>query len=114
MRLINQTSNMLVADEVFCANTFLARSIGLLNRKIFLPRQALILEPCNAVHSIFMRFAIDLLFVDKNNQVIALLVDFKPNRLTRIYGRARKVIELPVGTVQLTQTKVSDQLQLLS
>jgi uncharacterized membrane protein (UPF0127 family) len=113
MRLINQTKNTVLAEDVFIANTPLKRIKGLLGKKVFLPNQAIILDPCNSVHTFFMRFALDILFVDKDYKVIKALPKFDPNRITPIYWHSRRVIELSAGKLSLTNTQTEDQLQLL-
>ena len=113
MRLINQTKNTVLAKDAFIANTLLKRIKGLLGEKALLPDQALILDPCNSVHTFFMHFAIDLLFVDKDYKVVKALFKVAPNRISRIYWHASRVIELPAGKLNLTHTQAQDQLQLL-
>ena len=113
MRLINQTKNTILAEDVFIANTPFKRIKGLLGKKVFLPDQAIILDPCNSVHTFFMRFAIDILFVDKDYKVVKALPKLDPNRITRIYWHSSRVIELPVGRLTFTNTQAKDQLQLL-
>jgi len=113
MRLINQTKNTILAEDVFIANTPFKRIKGLLGKKVFLPNQAIILDPCNSVHTFFMRFAIDILFVDKDYKVVKALPELNPNRITRIYWHSSRVIELPAGRLNLTNTQTRDQLQLL-
>ena len=113
MRLINKTKNITLAESVFIANTFFTRVRGLLGVKEFLPNQAVILQPCNSVHTFFMRFAIDIIFIDKNYRVIKTLPSVNPNRIIPIYWYSNKVIELPAGRLGLTNTQLQDQLQLL-
>ncbi len=112
MRLINQTKNTILAEEVSFADTPLKRIKGLLGRKDFHRGQALIIKPCNAIHTFFMRFPIDALFVDRNYKVVQTIAYLKPFRLTSIYFKASLVIELPSGTIQATPTEVGDQLTL--
>ena len=113
MRLINQTKNTILAEDVFIANTPFKRIKGLLGKKVFLAKQAIILDPCNSVHTFFMHFALDILFVDKHYKVIKVFHRLNPNRITRIYWHSSRVIELPIGSLSLTHTQVQDQLQLL-
>jgi uncharacterized protein len=113
MRLINQTKNTVLADNVIIADTPFKRIKGLLGQKAFLSNQAVILDPCNSVHTFFMRFGIDILFVDKDYKVIQLLSNLNPNRISPIYWHSSKVIELPSGTLGKTNTQVKDQLQLV-
>jgi len=112
MRLINQTQNTVLAEDIFIADTLLKRVKGLLGKKEFLPGQALILEACNSVHTFFMRFPIDLLFVDNNYRIIKALPGLVPNRISRIFWKSRLVIELPCGILKLTKTRDKDQLRL--
>lgn len=113
MRLINQTKNTVLAEDIFIASNLFRRIKGLLGEKVFLPDQAIILEPCNSVHTFFMHFSIDVLFIDKNYQVIKIIPNLNPNKISCIYWHASRVIELPSGKLKLTNTQVQDQLQLL-
>ncbi|MDO8488677.1 MAG: DUF192 domain-containing protein [Candidatus Omnitrophota bacterium] len=113
MRLINQTKNTILAEDVFIANTLFKRIKGLLGKKVFLPNQAIILDPCNSIHTFFMRFSIDVIFVDKDYKVIKIIPQLNPNKISRIYWHASRVIELPSGMLNLTHTQAEDQLQLL-
>lgn len=113
MRLINQSKNIVLAEDVFVARTLLSRIRGLLGRKNFPSGQAIILDPCNSVHTFFMHFSIDVVFVDKNYRVIKVLSDLKPNKISCIYWHAHKAIELPAGRLNLTNIQPQDQLQLL-
>ena len=113
MRLINQTRGTILAEEVIFANTSVKRLKGLLGNKSFLDGQALIIKPCNCVHTLFMRFAIDVLFVDKNNKVISSLNKLEPFRFSRIYWKSQVVVELPQGKLNSSLTQNGDSLQFL-
>lgn len=113
MRLINQSKNIILAEEVFLADTPLKRIKGLLGRKDFPAGQALIIRPCNSIHTFFMRFPIDVLFVTKDDQVLQAISSLKPFRITKIYFQAHYVIELPSGTLQNSVTSQGDLLAYL-
>ena len=113
MRLINQTKNTVLAEDLLICASFFQRSKGLLGRKGLLPGQAMLLSPCNSVHTFFMQFDIDVLFVDKDYRVIRAISVLKPNRITPIYWRSAKIIELPAGKLNLANTQPNDQLQLI-
>ncbi len=110
MRLINQTKNTILAEEVYFADTPAKRIKGLLGRKNFASKEALIIKPCNSVHTFFMRFPIDLLFINKNNQVIKLIPNLAPFRLSPICVSSCFVVELPAGVIEDTLTSQGDQL----
>lgn len=112
MKIINKTSSAVLAEDVVVADTPFKRMKGLLWRKEFSKGQALILEPCNSIHTFFMRFAIDVLFVDKDNRVVKVVSNIRPFRLSGIYFNAAFAIELPNGTILSTSTKENDTLLL--
>ena len=112
MRLINQTKNSILAEEVFLADTSLKRLKGLLGKKLLPSGQALIIRPCSSVHTFFMRFAIDVIFVNKQDQIIRVIPDLKPFSMTRPYFHAAYVVELPVGVIKSTASLPGDTLKL--
>ncbi len=108
MKVINASKDAILADEAKMANTFFTRLIGLLNRNSLRKGEALILIPSNSIHSFFMRFKIDVIFLDKTGKVVALLPSFRPWRLSPVYFNSHSTIELPEHTLQLTQTQPGD------
>ena len=113
MRVFNISKNTILADNAELANTFLKRLIGLLNRKALNKGEGLVLSPSNCIHSFFMRFTIDVIFLDKAGKVIAALSSFKPFRFSPIYCNSHTVIELPENTLKLSQTQRGDILQII-
>ncbi len=99
MRIINQTKQAVLAEEAIVADTPLRRAKGLLGKKEFKPGQALLLRPCNSIHTFFMRFPIDVLFVDRNNKIVQVIPHLGPFRLTPVYFHACFAVELPAGTI---------------
>jgi len=108
MKIINKSKGTILAERAFQARSLLQRVIGLLNRKGLEEGEALIIHPCNSIHTFFMRFAIDVLFVDKESRVIKAIPSLEPFRLTRIYFKAKFVIELPTGAISSTSTCPGD------
>jgi len=113
MRLLNQTRNVILVEEVSIAKTPCSRIKGLLGKKFFPAGQALVIEPCNSIHTFFMNFSIDVLFVDKKYKIVKILNDFKPNKFTQIYWSVNKAIEFPSGTLNSSNSQIGDQLQIL-
>jgi len=106
--VVNISKDTVLADKAEIAKTFLARLIGLLNRQSLSKGEALILMPSNCIHSLFMRFTIDAVFLNKEGKVIKALPSFKPFRFSPILFNASLTIELPENTLQLTRTKPGD------
>ncbi len=114
MKIINKTNNAVIADEAVVANTPAKRMKGLLGRKELKDGQALILDPCNSIHTFFMLFPIDILFLDKTNKIIKSISCLKPFRLTAIYFNAASAVELPSGKIQSLSIKEGDIVSLES
>src|SRR5262245_25569150 len=76
------------------------RMIGLLGRRRFEDGDGLVITPCDTIHTWFMRFPIDVLFVDENGIVVRAIEALAPFRLASGGPQARITIELPVGTLR--------------
>ena len=110
MKIINRSRNAVLADKARIADTFFSRLVGLLNRSGLNSGEALIISPSNSIHSFFMRFTFDALFLDQNGRVIALIPGFKPFRVSQLYFRAITTIELPEGVIQDSKTQIKDEI----
>jgi uncharacterized membrane protein (UPF0127 family) len=96
MRLINQRTEKPVATVVELAHTRATRRKGLLGRDGLPASHALLLSPCFAVHTAFMRFAIDVAFVDRRGRVVKIVRNLAPGRMA-LSLRAHAVVELAAG-----------------
>ncbi len=110
----NKTREMFVGIDVRVADTYLRRLIGLLGKTRSWARlgRGLWIVPSQGVHTIGMLFPIDLIFLDKQKQVIHLEEYVRPFRVSRICLKAQSVLELPTHTVFRTCTRVGDQLEI--
>jgi len=108
MRIVNKTKNTVLAVNAVLADTPFTRIKGLLGKKALKEGEALIIKPGNSIHTFFMYFPIDVLFLDKNNRVIAAIASLKPFRFSPVYFRAIFVLELPADTIQSTSTQKDD------
>lgn len=70
------------------------------------------IKPCNSIHTWFMRFSIDVLFLDKAGRVIKALPDLRPFSLTPLYFNALLAVELPAGVLKLSGTGEGDMVSL--
>lgn len=113
MKVINISNNAVLADKARVANTFWKRLIGLLDCKSLQEGEALILKPSNSIHTLFMRFAIDVLFLDKKGKIIVMLSSFKPFRFSPIYFKSILVIELPSGVIKKSMTKTGNIIRII-
>ena len=79
------------------AGTFRSRLRGWMGVRHHDAGAGLWLEPCNAVHTFFMRFPVDILYLARDGTILALREGVKPWRLSAPVWRARAVLELPAG-----------------
>ena len=98
----------MLADAAEIASSLFPRMKGLLGRSALPKGQALVIASCNCVHTFFMRFPIDLIFLDKSNRAVKVIHSLKPFRITPAYLKAVLTIELPPGTLASTSTQEGD------
>jgi uncharacterized membrane protein (UPF0127 family) len=108
-RIRNVTAGTLLASSVEPAFDSESRRRGLLGRDGLIAGEALVIAPCNAIHTLFMRFPIDVVFVDRTGQVLKAISRLSPWRLAASL-RAFAVIELAAGELDRTRTSGVDRL----
>ena len=104
----NRTRGTTLASKARVAKNFVARGRGLMFTDPMSPGEGLIIAPCNSIHMFFMRFPLDIVFVDAQNRVLFMYEGIKPWRLGRIVRGAKSAIELPEGTIAASGTQVGD------
>lgn len=109
MRIENGTRGTVVCDRGRRANTFLSRAVGLLGRRGLEPGEGLLIEPCSSIHMFFMRFPIDVAYVDREGIVVKTVRGLRPWRISAA-RRARSTLELPAGTLDASGTVAGDVL----
>lgn len=111
-RLVNVSRGSLVAARVERAERPLQRMRGLLGRSGLAEGEALLLAPCASIHTFFMRFPLDVLFLDRDLHVLRALESLPPWRATRLHLRAACAVELAAGSLRRSQTRQGDRLRL--
>jgi uncharacterized membrane protein (UPF0127 family) len=109
LQIKNLTRNTVLATCLDVANTSSKRNKGLLGRKCLSSGEGLWILPCEAVHTFWMQFSIDLVYLDRKKQIKKLVSGLPPWRLSACL-RARSILELPSGTIRDTQTQLGDTL----
>lgn len=90
-----------VIEEVHEAKGMRQRMRGLLGREGLQERTAMLLSPCSSIHTWFMRFSLDLIFLDKQNRVVRVCRNVKPWGMVWGGASAFKVLELEAGLTNL-------------
>lgn len=112
MPVINLTKQTWLATKVRKADNFLTRLIGLLKRTHLGPEEALWLMPSKGIHTIGMKFPIDVVFLNKDHQVLGLMSGLVPYRVSAVHLRGYSVLELPNGTIKKSRTEIGDKLEI--
>ena len=111
MRVVHRTREILLVDRVRTARTFLSRLFGLLGTAAIAAGEGLWIVPCRSVHSLGMRYPIDVVFLDARGVIVGTLEGFPPNRVGRVFRDARGALELRAGTLAATGTAPGDRLE---
>lgn len=111
VRVVNRTRDILLGDKVRTASTFLSRFVGLLGTVAIAEGEGLWIVPCRSVHTLGMRYPIDVAFLDARGIVVGILKGLPPNRFGRVVRDARGALELRAGTLAATGTSPGDRLE---
>ena len=107
----NTRNGRLLAHQLITAFDSKSRRVGLLRHESFSEGAAMLIAPSNAVHTFFMRFAIDVAFVTREGLIVKTCAALKPWRLAAAF-RAFAVVELPSGTLAQNDTVQGDTLSI--
>jgi len=111
LRAVNRTRRTVVGESIRVADSALTGIVGLLGERDHQPGDGLLIVPSQGVHTLGMLFAIDIMVLDGEWNVIAIRRELRPFRMTRVFWKAAAVLELPAGTVESCGTFVGDTLE---
>ena len=110
VRVNNTSKGTVVATRAELADSFFTRLRGLLGRSGLDEDCGLVLRPGNSIHSFFMTFPFDAIFIDSGGRVVHVISNMHPNRVSPIVRHAHSIIELPVGAIERSHTAPGDLL----
>ena len=99
----------IVCGHCLLADTPWTRLRGLLGRRGLGAQEGLLLRPVNAIHTLFMRFPIDVVFLDRDYEIVKIVGAVRPWRFAAA-RRAKVVLELPAGTATRARLRVGERL----
>lgn len=111
VKIRNLSKQALLGDSITVADSSAARRMGLLKHEGLGKGEGLWILPCEAVHTFWMKFPIDVIFVNRKKRVTKIVSHMKRSRIA-FSIRAQSVIELPAGTAEATGTEVGDVLEI--
>jgi uncharacterized membrane protein (UPF0127 family) len=112
VQVTNQTRGIVIGNHVEVAETSWTRMVGLLGRAGVDAGAGLWIKPSSGVHTIGMKFPIDVIGLDRDRNVIKLWQNLVPGRITSISTRLRSVVELSAGRIAECQVQLGDKLDI--
>ena len=109
MKCINVNTGKIIADNLEMKDTFLGRLIGLLATKNLKAGQGIILKPCTQIHTCFMRFAIDVVFISKDFKVLKVIKNMRAWKFSPIVLKSIYTLEVAAGEIK--DLKEGDQVK---
>ena len=108
---IHETGRIVIPHVEVAANLW-TQTLGLMGRKEIMPDGGLFIPHCNAIHTAFVRFPIDVIFLDREMKVVRLISALPPWRVIGFVKGAKSVVELPAGMLRQKQIAVGQQFTL--
>lgn len=115
LRALNQTRATVLCENLEEARGMAGKGRGLLGREGLAADAGMLfdagrLEPFMCMHMLFMRFAIDVVFLDRASKVIRINHNLRPWRISSVVWGAHRALELPAGRASRSHTQVGDQI----
>jgi len=111
MIVSNPDRGTVLGEAIEVASTAAQKVKGLLGRECLEDGQGLLFKGCASLHTLFMRFPIDVAFMDKRGKVLKIARGVGPFRLVAAPLKAFYALELPAGAIDRSRTKVGDRLR---
>lgn len=104
------SSSSVICQECLYGDSLAFRLKGLLGRESLGDEEGILLKPCNSIHMFFMKFAIDAIFLDKNNRILHIAHSIRPWRLSALIFGAVSVLEVKAGTALKHQLSLGEEI----
>jgi uncharacterized protein len=113
LKLKNKIDNSIISENVMEADTYFKRLKGLMFSKELPDQKALHIIPCSEIHTFNMKYSIDVLYLDRNNNILAIDVNMQPGKIGKHVKNAVSVVELPSGKVKKSGVKIGQTVEFL-
>jgi uncharacterized protein len=108
--VLKQNSGEIICQKMIVAKKMFVRMKGLMFSTQMPDCDGLLISPCNSIHTFFMLYNLDLMFLDQDFKVVKIIYNLPPWRVTWLYFSARHVVEMSAGTLK-KGIKVGDKLE---
>ena len=109
-RVLNKSKGTVVAERLRVARSLWSRFWGLMGRRDLPHGEGLLLRSTSSIHTAFMRFPIDVVFIDRSQRVVKVAPEVKPFRISLALRGARSALELPSGMAAAARVEPGDEL----
>ncbi|OGX06368.1 MAG: hypothetical protein A3G87_01855 [Omnitrophica bacterium RIFCSPLOWO2_12_FULL_50_11] len=110
MTVLNTTRNSIVVERLKIARNLSERLRGLIGSPPLGEREGLLIPYCKGIHTIGMRYPLDVIYLDRDGKVLKLIEPLPPNSIGHIVLTSNSVLELPVGAIRWSSTRIGDAL----
>jgi uncharacterized protein len=93
---IHHNSSVICVNIRF-ADNFMTRLLGYMFSPLPEGDDGILFSPAKSIHTFFMRFDLDVVFMKSNGEIVKIIRALKPWRMTWFYFKAHQVLELPAG-----------------
>jgi len=112
-QLIQTETNKIIAEDLMVATGLFSRAIGLLGRKSINTNFGIMFPKCRSIHTHFMMFPIDIIFVDDKTCITELFENLKPWKILISKNKeSSHIIEMTTGTIKRSNLTIGSQLEL--
>jgi uncharacterized membrane protein (UPF0127 family) len=111
IRISNGTKARVLGERVWLADRYWTRLRGLLGRAEIRDGEGMLIAPSRGVHMYGMKYALDVILLDRGGRVVALYGGLRPGARTRVHRDASYALELPVGAIARSETEEGDMLE---
>ena len=110
LKVVNLSNGTELANCASSANTFFKRLKGLMFTKSLPAGHGLHIQPCRSIHTFFMNYAIDVLYLSEQLEIVGMDETMKPRSVGKYQPMAFSILELPAGAIRKTDTKIGHYL----
>ncbi|NHC41383.1 DUF192 domain-containing protein [Bacillus sp. MM2020_1] len=110
MKVVNLSNGAELVNHLSTADTFFKRLKGLMFSENLPAGHGLLIRPCQSIHTFFMSYSIDVLYISKDLEIVGMDETILPAKVGKFQKRAYSVLEMPAGTIRKTETKVGNYL----
>ena len=97
---LTRENGEVISHKMVTATNIFSRMLGLMFSEKLPECDGFLISPCNSIHTFFMRYSLDILFLDKNFKIVKIIYGLSPWRMTWVYFKSSHVLEMKAGMLK--------------